>query len=67
MCLVGAGSGSYVSLRAVGFAVVVGRVYSLPFRPPGACFSPAWAVLQLFCSVTGTDLGIEGKKETIYY
>lgn len=35
------------------------RVYSLPFQPHGACLSPALAVIQLFCSVTGSTASMQ--------
>lgn len=43
------------------------RAYSLPFQPLGACLSPALAVVQLFCSVTGSTASMQGISLNLIY
>lgn len=43
------------------------RVYSLPFQPLGACLSPALAVIQLFCSDTGSTASMQGVSLNLIY
>ena len=59
--------GAQTLLLRVGCPVLVRRVYSLPFHPPGARFSPALAVVQLFCSVTGNTVAAQGVSLNLIY
>lgn len=67
VCVVGAVCVTQSVLLVLALLCWQARVYSLPFQPLGACFSPALAVIQLFCSVTGSTALMQGISLNLIY